>query len=135
MSQTQTDRSAPDEVRSPRATRRRGLSAPLAVPAGFGALLVVGAIAAATHGALSAGWVLVLAAVIVGVGSAVAEPAVAPLLGGIGWLTVAGFSRPPYAQLQFSGSAGLRAGLIIAACTVGGAACGAMMRRLASGFT
>jgi two-component system, OmpR family, sensor histidine kinase KdpD len=135
MSQTQVDRPAPDEVRSPRATRPRGLPAPLAVPAGFAALLVVGAVAAATHGAVSAGWVLTLAAVIVGVGSAVAEPAVAPLLGGIGWLTVAGFSRPPYAQLQFTGSAGLRAGLIVAACTVGGAACGAMVRRLAAGFT
>jgi two-component system, OmpR family, sensor histidine kinase KdpD len=115
--------------------RRRGLPAPLAVPAGFGALLVTGAAAAATHGAVSAGWVLALAAGIVAIGSAVAEPAVAPLLGGIGWLTVAGFSRPPYAQLHFSGGAGLRAGLIIAACTIGGAGCGAVVRRLAAGFT
>jgi two-component system, OmpR family, sensor histidine kinase KdpD len=111
------------------------LSAPLAVPAGFGALLLTGAVAAGTHGAVSAGWVLALAAGIVAVGSAVAEPAVAPLLGGIGWLTVAGFSRPPYAQLHFTGGAGLKAGLIIAACTAGGAGCGAMVRRLAAGFT
>jgi two-component system sensor histidine kinase KdpD len=115
--------------------RRRGLSAPLALPAGFGALLITGAAAAATHGAVSAGWVLALAAGIVAVGSAIAEPAVAPLLGGIGWLTVAGFSRPPYAQLHFTGGGGLRAGLIIAACTAGGAACGAMVRRVAAGFT
>ena len=46
----------------PRQRRRRRLAAPLALPAGFGALLVVGAAAAATHGAVSAGWVLGLAA-------------------------------------------------------------------------
>ncbi|MGH3396496.1 MAG: hypothetical protein ACRDPO_17580, partial [Streptosporangiaceae bacterium] len=80
-------------------TRRRGLAAPLALPAGFGALLVVGAIAAGTDGGLPAGWVLGLAAAIVLAGSAVSEPAVAPVLGVIGWLTVAGFSRAPYAQL------------------------------------
>ena len=80
--------------------RRRGLSAPLALPAGFGALLVVGAAAAATHGAVSGRWVLILAALIVGIGSAVAEPAVAPVLGAIGWLTVAGFSRAPYASFS-----------------------------------
>jgi two-component system sensor histidine kinase KdpD len=135
MSQTQIDRTPVEQARSGRVARRRGLAAPLALPAGFGALLVVGASAAATQGAVSAGWVLALAAAIVAVGSAVAEPAVAPLLGGIGWLTVAGFSRPPYAQLHFAGPAGLRAGLIIAACTAGGAACGALVRWLAAGFT
>ena len=135
MSQTQIDQTPVDQERTRPATRRRGLSAPLALPAGFGALLITGAAAAATHGAISAGWVLGLAAAIVAVGSAVGEPSVAPLLGIIGWLTVAGFSRPPYAQLQFTGSAGLRAGLIIAACTAGGAAGGAIVRRAASGFT
>ena len=135
MSQTQTDQTPVDQARTRPVTRRRGLSAPLALPAGFGALLITGAAAAATHGAISAGWVLGLAAAIVAVGSAVGEPSVAPLLGIIGWLTVAGFSRPPYAQLQFTGSAGLRAGVIIAACTAGGAAGGAIVRRAASGFT
>ncbi len=88
------------KLEEPRIRRRRGLAAPLALPAGFAALLLVGAAAAATNGAVSARWVLVLAALIVGIGSAVAEPAVAPVLAGIGWLTVAGFSRAPYAQLQ-----------------------------------
>jgi two-component system sensor histidine kinase KdpD len=115
--------------------RRRGLAAPLALPAGFGALLVVGAAAAGSHGALSAGWVLVLAAVIVALGSAVAEAAVAPVLGVIGWLTVTGFSHAPYAQLQFAEPGTLRAGLIIGACTAGGVAAGVIVRRLTGSFT
>src|ERR1700683_730951 len=75
--------------------RRRGLAAPLALPAGFAALLAVGALAAATGGWVDATGVLVLAAVIVTAGSFVAEPAVAPLLGAIGWLPVVWlFPRP-----------------------------------------
>ena len=115
--------------------RRRGLAAPLALPAGFGALLVVGAVAAASRGGLSAGWVLLLAAIIVAVGAAVAEPAVAPVLGAIGWLTVAGFSRAPYAQVQVSAPGMARAALVIAACTAGGVAVGVIVRQLASSFT
>jgi signal transduction histidine kinase len=115
--------------------RRRGLAAPLALPAGFAALLVVGAIAAASHGGLGAGWVLGLAAAIVLTGAAVSEPAVAPVLGVIGWLTVTGFSRAPYAQLQVTGSPALRAALVIAACTVAGVAGGLVLRRVASSFT
>jgi signal transduction histidine kinase len=115
--------------------RRRGLAAPLALPAGFGALLVVGAAAAASRGELSAGWVLLLAAIIVTVGSAVAEPAVAPVLGAIGWLTVAGFSRAPYAEVQVSAPGMARAGLVIATCTAAGVAVGVIVRQLASSFT
>jgi two-component system sensor histidine kinase KdpD len=124
----------PGPARS-RDRRRRGLAAPLALPAGFGALLAVGAAAAATHGGLSAGWVLVLAAIIVAAGSAVAEPAVAPLLGAIGWLTVTGFSRAPYAQLQLTGPGAVRAGLVIAGCSAAGVTCGVVMRHAAASFT
>ena len=84
----------------PPPARRRGLAAPLALPAGFFALLLVGAAAAGTHGGVSAGWVLGFAAAVVAAGSAVAELAAAPVLAVIGWLTVIGFSRPPYAQLR-----------------------------------
>jgi len=115
--------------------RRRGLAAPLALPAGFGALLVVGAAAAASHGAVSAGWVLLLVAIVVSAGSMVAEPAVAPVLGGIGWLTVAGFSRPPYAEVQVSAPGVALAALVLAVCTAGGVACGVIVRHLASSFT
>jgi two-component system, OmpR family, sensor histidine kinase KdpD len=115
--------------------RRRGLSAPLALPAGFAALLVLGAIAAATNGGLPASWVLILAAAIVAVGSLVAEPAVAPLLGAIGWLTVVGFSRPPYAQLRPTGPLAWHAAVAMVACTLAGAGAGAMVRKFASSFT
>ncbi len=115
--------------------RRRGLAAPLALPAGFGALLVVGAATAASHGTLSAGWVLLLVAIIVTAGSTAAEPAVAPVLGAIGWLTVAGFSRPPYAEVQVSAPGVARAALVLAACTAGGVAAGVIVRHLASSFT
>jgi signal transduction histidine kinase len=120
---------------SKRQRRRRGLAAPLALPAGFGALLVVGAVAAASHSALSAGWVLLLAAFVVTAGSMVGEPAVAPVLGVIGWLTVAGFSRPPYAQLQPGAPGMARAALVIGVCTAGGVAVGVLVRHLASSFT
>src|SRR5580692_6064795 len=115
--------------------RRRGLAAPLALPAGFAALLAVGALAAATGGRVDATGVLVLAAVIVTAGSFLAEPAVAPLLGAIGWLTVVGFSRAPYAQLHPTGPAAARAAVTMAACVLAGAGGGVLVRRVASSFT
>jgi two-component system, OmpR family, sensor histidine kinase KdpD len=125
------DRADPD--RPP--PRRRGLAAPLALPAGFAALLLVGAVAAATHGAVSAGWVLGFAAAIVAAGSAVAEPAVAPVLGLIGWLTVIGFSRAPYAHLQAADRLAGEAALVLASAMIGGLSFGAVVRRAASSFT
>jgi two-component system sensor histidine kinase KdpD len=116
-------------------SRRRGLAAPLALPAGFAALLVIGAIAAGSGGGIDAIWVLILAAGVVLAGSVVGEPAVAPLLGAIGWLTVVGFSRPPYAQLHPTGPVAVRAAIVMGACTLVGAAAGAMVRRIAASFT
>jgi signal transduction histidine kinase len=115
--------------------RRRGLAAPLALPAGFGALLAVGAAAAATHGRLSAGWVLVLAAAIVTVAAAVAEPAAAAVLAAVGWLTVIGFSRAPYAQLHPSGRPALIALGVIGGGTLAALAGGLVLRRVAASFT
>ena len=116
-------------------SRRRGIAAPVALPVGCAALLVIGGIAAGTHGALSASWVLVLAAVVVICGSLLAEPAVAPLLGVISWLAVTGFSRPPYAQLRMTGPTAGRAAVVLGACCLGGVVAGAIVRRLASSFT
>ena len=115
--------------------RRRGLAAPLALPVGFGSLLVVGASAAASDGALSPGWVLLLAAVIVTAGAAIAETAVAPVLGLIGWLTVVGFSRAPYAHLRPTGHLAAQAAVTIVAGTVIGLLTGAVVRRIARSFT
>jgi signal transduction histidine kinase len=115
--------------------RRRGLAAPLALPAGFAALLVIGAIAAGSGGRVDGTWVLILAAGVVLAGSAVGEPAVAPLLGAIGWLTVVGFSRAPYAQLHPTSPVAARAAIVLGACMLAGAAAGAMVRRIAASFT
>jgi signal transduction histidine kinase len=115
--------------------RPRGLAAPLALPAGFAALLIVGAVAAGTHGGLSGGWVLGLAAGVVLAAAAVSEAAVVPVLAVVGWLTVIGFSRAPYAQLQpGTAHAGLAA-LVIAASAAAGLGGGLALRRLAAGFT
>src|SRR5258707_12767754 len=86
-----------DRKRSP-----RGLAAHYALPAGFTALLLTGALAAGLGGRLPATGVLILAAAVVLAISAVSEPLVAPVLGGIGWLTVAGLSPPPHAPLPMT---------------------------------
>jgi two-component system sensor histidine kinase KdpD len=98
-------------------------------------LLLIGGIAAGTHGALTASGVLVLAAVLVSGGSFLAEPAVAPLLGAIGWLTVVGFSGPPYAQLRMTGPTAVRAAVALGAGCLGGMVAGLIVRQLASSFT
>jgi two-component system, OmpR family, sensor histidine kinase KdpD len=79
--------------------------------------------------------VLGLAAAITLAGAGVSEPAVAPVLGVIAWLTVLGFSRAPYAQLRLSGSLPLTAALVIGACTLAGVAGGLVLRRVASSYT
>ena len=70
------------------------------LPAGFAMFLAVGTVAAALHGRLPATGVLIACAAVAGVASFAAEPVACVLLAGIGWLTVIGFSRPPYAQLR-----------------------------------
>src|SRR5215470_14547075 len=116
-------------------SRRRGLAAPLALPAGFAALLAIGAIAAGFGGGVDGTWVLILAAGVVLAGSAVAEPTVAPVLGAIGWLTVVGFSRAPYAQLHPTGAVAARAAIVLGACVLAGAAAGAIVRRISASVT
>jgi two-component system sensor histidine kinase KdpD len=98
------------------------------LPAGFAALLAVGTTAAALNGRLPATGVLIACAVIVAVLSAESEPAAAVPLGVIGWLTVIGFSRPPYADLRPAGSAAAHAAVVMAASTLAGAGTGLLLR-------
>ncbi len=105
------------------------------LPAAFTALLTIGAAASALHGKLTALWVLVLVAAVVTVAATIAEPALAPVLGVVGWLTVAGFSAAPYAQLRMTGPVSGRAALVLAGCAVIAIPAGAMMRQLTSSFT
>ncbi|MGA8463125.1 MAG: DUF4118 domain-containing protein [Trebonia sp.] len=111
-----------------RLARRQGLSAPYALPVGFAALFALGTIAAALNGRLPAIGVLIVSAVIVTVISVVSEVNAAVPLGVIGWLTVVGFSRPPYADLRPTGATATDAAITMAACALAGAVAGWMFR-------
>ena len=114
---------------------RQGFPAPYALPAGFAALFAVGTVAAALHGHLSGTGVLIACAVIVAVLATMAEPAAAVPLGVIGWLTVVGFSRPPYADLRPTGAAAAEAAVTMAACALAGAAAGMVFRHWSARVT
>jgi two-component system, OmpR family, sensor histidine kinase KdpD len=107
---------------------QRGMPAPYALPVGFAAFLAVGTVAAALHGRLDATGVLIACAVVTGAMSFAAEPVASVLLAGIGWLTVAGFSRPPYAQLRPTGTAAAHAAIVIGVTALACAAAGLVFR-------
>jgi two-component system sensor histidine kinase KdpD len=114
---------------------RGGFPAPYVLPAGFAALLGVGTVAAALGGRFGATGVLIACAIVVGTLAAAAEPTAAVPLGIIGWLTVTGFSRPPYADLRLTGLIAERAAITLAAVALGAAAAGATFRWRAAGVT
>jgi two-component system sensor histidine kinase KdpD len=117
-----------------RSWARRGLAAHFVLPAGFAALLVVGATAAGLGGRLPATGVLILAGLVVYAAAAVAEPLAGAALGLIGWLTVTGFSRPPYAQLRMTGPVAARAALVLAGCVLLGVGTGLLVREVVPWF-
>src|SRR5580765_8574588 len=106
----------------------RAVPAPYALPAGFAMFLAVGTAAAALHGRLAAGGVLIACALVAFVVSFAAEPVASVLLAGIGWLTVIGFSRPPYAQLRPAGPAAVHAAVVVGVTAVAGAGFGLVFR-------
>ena len=114
---------------------RRGVPAPYALPAAFAALFAVGTVAAALNGRLPATGVLIAAAIVVGITALIAEPLASVPLGAIGWLTVAGFSRPPYADLRPTGAAATDAALVIGVTALGSGALGVLFRWLAARAT
>jgi two-component system sensor histidine kinase KdpD len=107
---------------------RSAAPAPYALPAGFAMFLAVGTVAAALHGRLPAGGVLISCAVITFGVSFAAEPVASVLLAGIGWLTVIGFSRPPYAQLRPAGPAAVHAVVVVGVSALAGAGFGLVFR-------
>jgi two-component system, OmpR family, sensor histidine kinase KdpD len=109
---------------------RGGFPAPYALPAAFAALFAVGTVAAALNGRLPATGVLAAVAAVVGITSFLAEPVTSVPLGVIGWLTVTGFSRPPYADLKPAGRPAENAAIVIAAVALGSAAAGTLFRWL-----
>jgi two-component system, OmpR family, sensor histidine kinase KdpD len=114
--------------------RQRAVGAHVALPAAYAGMLLIGTAAAALHGRFTATGVLVTVAILVTVTSAVAEPRAAPLLALIGWLTVVGFSRPPYAQLRLTGPLAAHAAVTLAACSLAAAGTGMLVRHLMSSF-
>jgi len=106
----------------------RRLPAVFALPAGFAAFLAIGTLAAALGGRLPGTGVLAACAAITGVLAFAAEPLAAVPLAAIGWLTVIGFSRPPYADLRLTGSIAEPAAITLAATAVASAWLGAGVR-------
>jgi two-component system, OmpR family, sensor histidine kinase KdpD len=104
------------------------MPAPFALPAGFAAFLAVGTVAAVLHGRLSGAGVLVACAAVAAVLSFLAQPVASVLLAGIGWLTAAGFSRPPYGQLRPEGAAAAHAAIVIGATALACAFLGVVFR-------
>jgi two-component system sensor histidine kinase KdpD len=115
--------------------RRRRVGAHVALPTGCATLLLIGAIAAAAHGALSGGWVLVLATIVVAAVGVIAEPGAMLFVVCAAWLTVAGFSRPPYAQLHVTSLTGARAALVLSLAGLIAALASAVVRKLAMSVT
>ncbi len=76
-----------------------------------------------------------LAATVVTAVGVVAEPGATLLVAGAAWLTVAGFSRPPYSQLQVTWQAGARAALVLSLVSLAGTGIGAAVRKLAASVT
>jgi two-component system sensor histidine kinase KdpD len=107
----------------------RSLPAVFALPAGFAGFLAVGTVAAALGGRMPGTAVLTACAVITGVLAATAEPLAALPLAAIGWLTVTGFSRPPYAQLRLSGSLPPNAAIVLVIAAAAGACVRLFVRR------
>src|SRR6202023_269705 len=107
---------------------QRAIPAPYALPVGFAMFLAVGTVAAGLHGRVPAGGVLIACAVVAFGVSFAAEPIASVLLAGIGWLTVIGVSRPPYAQLRPAGPAAVHGAVVMAASALAGAICGLVFR-------
>src|SRR5215469_6666691 len=106
----------------------RGIPAPYALPVSFAAFLAIGTLAAGLHGHLTAAGVLIACAIVSGLMSFAAVPAASVLIAGIGWLTVAGFSRPPYADLRPTAATARDAAIAIGVCSLTCAAAGVLFR-------
>jgi two-component system sensor histidine kinase KdpD len=109
--------------------RERAFDGALVLPIGCTALLVLGAIAAGLHGRLGPSLILVLAGGITAVVAGLAETRTSVPMVVIAWLTVTGFSRPPYAQLQTTAHRGLVVAAVLVACAAVPATAGAWSRR------
>jgi two-component system, OmpR family, sensor histidine kinase KdpD len=109
---------------------QRAYDGALVLPAGFTALLVLGAAAAGLHGHLGPVWILALAGFLTAAVASVAEVRTVFPMVGIAWLTVTGFSRPPYAELQTTAHHGLLVAAVLVGAAAGPASVAARLRQL-----
>ena len=107
----------------------RSFPAVYMLPAGFAAFLAVGTVAAALGSRMHGSDVLAACAVITGVLSVSAEPLAALPLAAIGWLTVTGFSRPPYGELRLAGNFAWNAALMLVISAAAGLSVRWLIRR------
>ena len=114
---------------------RQPAAAHVVLPVGCMAMLAVGGVAAGLHGAFPPWGSLPLWPPSWPAGSLAGGPAAAAVLAAVGWLTVAGFSQPPYAQLRLTGHGAARAAVTIAVCSLLATGAGMTARRLTRVFT
>src|SRR5258708_17223558 len=107
---------------------RRGFPAPYALPVAFAALFAIGTVAAGLHGRLPATGVMIASAIVVGTTAIASETLACLPLGVIGWLTVIGFSPPPYAQLLPTRPVAQHAAIVLAATAIGAGLAGLGLR-------
>jgi hypothetical protein len=115
-------------------TRPGGTDSPIeaafVLPIGFFGMLLIGVVAVAGDGRFERSAVLAVTCALVAVTSGIAEPLAAAPLAGIGWFTVAGFSRPPYGELHLHGTE--LPAVVLTVVAGAAAAAGHLMRPLRS---
>ena len=109
------------------------LDAAYALPAAFTTLLIVGATAAASNDRLGSKGVLVIAAVVCLLISAIAAIPTAPLVAGMAWLTAVAFAQAPYGQLRPGGGHSARCAVVLAIAAAIGVIAGASARAIFDG--
>ena len=100
--------------------RRPLVPAPFVLPVGATALLVVGAVAAATHGRYGAGAVVATCAVIAAAVTALSGTANAVPIALVAWMSATAFVRAPYGTLHPTGRTGATAAIAVGSATVAG---------------
>ena len=118
---------------TPRRIQAQPVDAAFALPVAFTAMLLIGVLAVAAHGRLGPGAVPALTGLVVAVTAFASQPLTAAPLTVIGWLTIAGFSRPPYGELHSSGTAASALTLATLAAVAAVAAASGVVQRTIDG--
>jgi two-component system sensor histidine kinase KdpD len=108
------------------------VAAPFALPVGSTLLLVVAAVAAQSHGRLSALAVTLLCGFVVAGISAMSDPIAALPLGAIGWLTATSFGQSPYGELHPGSHRAAVAAVTLATSAAAGLMAGSLGRMTTS---